>query len=58
MTKTKELNNGTTQKFNTHTWSKDGSTTGLVQEVIVLRRNDTTGHHHNIPGTQTMEFFI
>ena len=36
---------------------EDGGHTGIEEILVVLRRDNTTGHHHDIVATQFLEFF-
>ena len=40
---------------NAGTWAEDGSYTSLVEEVVVLSGNDTTGNDHDVLTTQFLQ---
>ena len=36
--------------------SEDGGYTGIEEILVVLRRDNTTGHHHDVVAAQFLEF--
>lgn len=38
----------------TRTWTKYICSSGLIQEIIILRRNHATNNHHDVPGKSFM----
>ena len=52
----KKLHNHFGTIGNGSTWAEDGGDTGLIQEVIVLCGDDTTGGDHDVGSAEFLEF--
>ena len=51
-----ELHDGACRLRYIRAWTKDGGYACLVEEVVVLCGDDTTGNHHDVLATEFLQF--